>query len=93
MSIKPTKQVAYENFNEPDLKNQWPLLTVKALFSSEDFIEGYVALLKKIAKLERQIILRRKYNVWLTGKNAIITGSSKVLENPSPLQWLNKGPM
>ena len=42
MSIRATKQVAYENFNEPDLEKSMKAhySAVKALFGSEDFIEG-----------------------------------------------------
>ena len=45
MSIRATKQVAYENFNEPDLEKSMKAhySAVKELFGSEDFIEGPVA--------------------------------------------------
>ena len=49
MSIRATKQVAYENFNEPDLEKSMKAhySAVKALFGSEDFIEGPVAFAEK----------------------------------------------
>jgi len=49
MSIRATKQVAYENFNEPDLEKsmQAHYSAVKELFGSEDFIEGPVAFAEK----------------------------------------------
>ena len=49
MSIRATKQVAYENFNEPDLEKSMSThySAVKDLFSSEDFIEGPVAFAEK----------------------------------------------
>ncbi len=49
MSIRATKQVAYENFNEPDLEKSMKAhySAVKELFGSEDFIEGPVAFAEK----------------------------------------------
>ena len=49
MSIRATKQVAYENFNEPDLEKSMKAhySAIKELFSSEDFIEGPVAFAEK----------------------------------------------
>ena len=49
MSIRATKQVAYENFNEPDLEKSMQVhySAVKELFGSEDFIEGPVAFAEK----------------------------------------------
>ncbi len=48
-SIRATKQVAYENFNEPDLEKSMKAhySAVKELFGSEDFIEGPVAFAEK----------------------------------------------
>ena len=49
MSIRATKQVAYENFNEPDLEKSMKAhySAVGELFGSEDFIEGPVAFAEK----------------------------------------------
>ena len=49
MSIRATKQVAYENFNEPDLEKSMKAKysAVGELFGSEDFIEGPVAFAEK----------------------------------------------
>ena len=49
MSIRATKQVAYANFDEPNLEKsmQMPFSEVKALFESEDFLEGPVAFAEK----------------------------------------------
>ena len=49
MSIRANKQVAYENFNEPDLAKSMSThySAVKELFGSEDFIEGPVAFAEK----------------------------------------------
>ena len=49
MSIRATKQVAYENFNEPDLEKSMKAhySAVKALFGSEDLLKDLSHLLKK----------------------------------------------
>ena len=49
MSIRATKQVAYENFNEPDLEKSMKASysAIGELFKSEDFIEGPVAFAEK----------------------------------------------
>ena len=49
MSIRATKQFAYEYFKEPDLEKsmQAHYSAVKELFGSEDFIEGPVAFAEK----------------------------------------------
>ncbi len=49
MSIRTSKQVAYEHFNEHELNKHMHdhYIGVKELFGSEDFIEGPVAFAEK----------------------------------------------